>query len=59
VLGTQNDDGGISLAPVIFLLDDGRILVETSAATPKARNVAARPQALVLVQTLGRRGRSG
>jgi len=51
VLGTENDDRSVHLAPVMFLLDNGRILIETAAATRKARNVAARQHASVLVQT--------
>lgn len=51
VLATQNDDGTPHLAPVMFLFDGERIVVETGAATRKARNVAARGHASVLVQT--------
>lgn len=51
VLGTENDDGSVHLAPVMFLLHNERILIETAAATRKARNVAARRHASVLVQT--------
>jgi PPOX class probable F420-dependent enzyme len=51
VLVTQNDDGTPHVAPVMFLFGDGRIAVETGAATRKARNVAARRQASVLVAT--------
>jgi PPOX class probable F420-dependent enzyme len=53
VLGTENDDGSVHLVPVLFLFDQerGHILVETAAATRKARNIAARPRASLLVQT--------
>jgi PPOX class probable F420-dependent enzyme len=51
VLATQNDDGTPHLAPAMFLFDDDRIVVATGAATRKARNVAARRRASVLVQT--------
>jgi len=51
VLTTQNDDGTPHVAPVMFLFDGHRIIIETGAATRKARNVAARPHASVLVQT--------
>ena len=51
VLATQNGDGTPHLAPVMFLFDHERIVVETGAATRKARNVAARRHASVLVQT--------
>jgi PPOX class probable F420-dependent enzyme len=51
VLGTENDDRTVHLAPVMFLLDGTRILIETSTASRKARNLAARPQASVVVHT--------
>ena len=51
VLATQNDDGTPHLAPVMFVFDDERIVIETGAATRKARDVAARRHASVLVQT--------
>jgi len=51
VLATQNDDGTPHLAPVMFLFDEERVIIETGAATRKARNVAARRYATVLVQT--------
>ena len=51
VLATQNDDGSPHLAPVMFLFANERIAIETGAATRKARNVAARRHASVLVQT--------
>lgn len=51
VLATQNDDGTPHLAPVMFLFDGERIVVETGATTRKARNVASRGHASVLVQT--------
>ena len=51
VLATENDDGSVHLAPVMFLYADERILIETAATTRKARNVAARPTASVLIQT--------
>ncbi len=50
VLATQNDDGAPHLAPVMFLFENERIVIETGTATRKARNVAARPHASVLVQ---------
>ena len=51
VLATQNDDGTPHVAPVWFHFDGERIIIETGAATRKARNVAARPHASVLVHT--------
>lgn len=50
VLGTENPDGSPHLAPVMFLFDGERLLAETSAATRKARNVAATGRARLLVQ---------
>jgi PPOX class probable F420-dependent enzyme len=51
VLGTENEDRTVHLAPVMFLLDGTRILIETSTASRKARNLTARPQASVVVHT--------
>lgn len=51
VVATQNDDATPHLAPVMFLFDGRRIVFETGAGTRKARNVAARGHASVLVQT--------
>jgi hypothetical protein len=51
LIGTQNDDGTAHLAPVMYLYDNGRIVFETGAATRKARNIAARRHATVLIQT--------
>lgn len=49
ILGTENDDGSAHLAPVMYGFDEESFLVETSAATRKARNVEARGRATVLV----------
>jgi PPOX class probable F420-dependent enzyme len=57
-VGTLNDDGSIHLAYVIFLHDDGKFYFETSSVTRKARNVASRPQASVMVQGSASTGRS-
>jgi PPOX class probable F420-dependent enzyme len=57
-LGTLNDDGSIHLAYVIFLHEDGRLYLETASVTRKARNVAARPQASMLIQGPASTGRS-
>ncbi len=37
MLATQNDDGTPHLAPVMFLFDGERIIIETGAVTRKAR----------------------
>ncbi|MGH2736634.1 MAG: pyridoxamine 5'-phosphate oxidase family protein [Actinomycetota bacterium] len=50
VLGTENPDGSVHMTPVMYLYDDGRLYIETSAATRKARNVLVRPRATILVQ---------
>lgn len=49
ILGTTNPRGTAHLAPVMFLYEDGRLLMETSGATRKARNAAVRPDVTVLV----------
>ena len=41
VLATQNDDGTPHVARVWFHFDGERIIIETGAATRKARNIAA------------------
>ncbi len=55
-LGTLNDDGSVHLAYVIFLFRDGVFRLETSSVTRKARNIAARPTASIVV---GGRASSG
>ena len=57
-LGTFNEDGSIHLTYVIFLYEDGRLYLETASVTRKARNVAARPQASMLIQGPASTGRS-
>ena len=57
-LGTFNEDGSIHLTYVIFLYQDGRLYLETASVTRKARNVAARPQASMLIQGPASTGRS-
>ena len=55
-LATSNEDGTIHLTPVWYLFEDGRFYVETSPSARKARNVAARPQASIVVDTRRRQG---
>ena len=50
ILGTENRDGSVHLVPVMYLFDEGRVYLATSAASGKARTVGARPRATVLVQ---------
>jgi nitroimidazol reductase NimA-like FMN-containing flavoprotein (pyridoxamine 5'-phosphate oxidase superfamily) len=48
-LGTQNEDGSIHLTAVWYLFDGGCFYVATSSRTRKARNVAVRPKASLMV----------
>ena len=57
-LGTLNEDGSVHLAYVIFLHEDGRLYVETSSVTRKARNVRDRGRATLLVEGRASTGRS-
>ena len=47
--GTENSDGSIHLTAVWYLFDAGSLYVATSSRTQKARNVAARPRASLMV----------
>jgi hypothetical protein len=40
-VGTLNEDGSIHLAYVLFLHEDGRLYLETSSVTRKARNASS------------------
>lgn len=55
-LGTFNEDGSIYLTPVWYLFEDGRFFVETSPYSRKARNILARPQASIVVDSRRRQG---
>ena len=48
-LGTENADGTIHLTAVWYLLESGSLYVATSSRSRKARNVAARPKASLMV----------
>lgn len=48
-LGTENADGSIHLTAVWYLFESGGLYVATSSKTQKARNVAARPKASLMV----------
>ena len=52
-LATLNDDGTIHLTAVWYLFEDGAFFVATHSASRKARNVRARPQASLMVDTRG------
>jgi PPOX class probable F420-dependent enzyme len=47
--GTENSDGSIHLTAVWYLFDAGSLYVATSSRTQKARNVAARPRASLMI----------
>ena len=57
-LGTVNTDGSVHLAYVIFLFEDGLFRLETSSVTVKARNIAARATASIIVSGRASTGRS-
>jgi len=48
-LGTENSDGGIHLTAVWYLFEDDCLFVATSSRSRKARNIAARPKAALMV----------
>ncbi len=49
ILATQNEDGSIHLTPVWYLFADGRFYADSLSTDRKARNVAARPGATIIV----------
>ena len=55
-LATRNEDGTVHLTPVWYLFEDGRFYVETSPSSRKARNVLARPQASIVVDSRRKQG---
>jgi PPOX class probable F420-dependent enzyme len=48
-LGTENEDGTIHLTAVWYLFESGCLFVATSSRSRKARNLAARPKASLMV----------
>lgn len=48
-LGTENADGSIHLTAVWYMFEEGHLLVATSSKTRKARNIAARSKASLMV----------
>jgi PPOX class probable F420-dependent enzyme len=50
-LATQDPDGSIHLTPVWYLFEDDALFMECPSASRKARNVAARPSATVVIDT--------
>lgn len=55
-LATHEDDGSVHLTPVWYLFEDGRFYVETNPGARKARNVSARPQASIVVDSRRKQG---
>ena len=48
-LGTENTDGTIHLTAVWYLFEDGYLFIATSSKSRKARNIAARAKASLMV----------
>ncbi len=48
-LGTENPDGTIHLTAVWYLFEDGCLFIATSSKSRKARNIAARAKASLMV----------
>jgi PPOX class probable F420-dependent enzyme len=48
-IATENSDGSIHLTAVWYLFEDGYLFVATSSKSRKARNIAARPKASLMV----------
>ena len=48
-LGTENADGTIHLTAVWYLFEDGSLFIATSSKSRKARNIAARPKASLMI----------
>jgi PPOX class probable F420-dependent enzyme len=48
-LGTENADGTIHLTAVWYLFEDGCLFIATSSKSRKARNIAARAKASLMV----------
>jgi nitroimidazol reductase NimA-like FMN-containing flavoprotein (pyridoxamine 5'-phosphate oxidase superfamily) len=48
-LGTENADGSIHLTAVWYLFEDGHFFIATSSKSRKARNIAARAKASLMV----------
>lgn len=57
-LGTLNRDGSVHLAYVLFDERDGRVYIETSSQTRKARNVDRTLEASIAVQGRSTSGRT-
>ena len=51
VLTTHDDDGSIHLTPVWYIFDNKELCVGAPSSSRKARNIAARPSASLIVDT--------
>lgn len=49
VLATHNADGSIHLTPAWYLFETGKFYVQSLSSDRKARNVASRPEATIIV----------
>jgi PPOX class probable F420-dependent enzyme len=58
-IGTENPDGSIHLTAVWYVYDNGAFYIATSSRSRKARNVAARPKASVMVDVRSGGGEHG
>ena len=58
-LATLNEDGSIHLTPVWYLFEKDCFFVETAASSRKVRNILARPQASILVDSRRKLGSEG
>ena len=58
-LATLNEDGSIHLTPVWYLFEDERFFAETAGSSRKVRNILARPQASILVDSRRKLGSEG
>ena len=50
-IATENADGTIHMTAVWYLFEKGRLFIATSSRTKKAQNLAARPNASVMIDS--------
>lgn len=55
-LATLNEDGSIHLTPVWYLFEDERFFVSTASPARKVRNILARPEASLVVDSRRKQG---
>jgi PPOX class probable F420-dependent enzyme len=58
-LATLNEDGTIHLVAMWYLYEDGEFYIPTSSMSKKIRNLAAQPQATIMVDVRGKPEVSG